>query len=150
MTIKPLAEQLLLRGKCDYVFDSYHILLAKKPKRIQRKGSGTVIDIAHISKDVPLLVQLDSFWGSLRNKLNLQVTRTCLLPRSTRVYQLQCARVQIGSRLVEFGRAGASDDKNFAVVFFKDDDLWSEVTTAWLTGDKCWWPHNSRKLIVTC
>ncbi|KAJ8970428.1 hypothetical protein NQ317_006553, partial [Molorchus minor] len=27
----------------------------------------------------------------------------------------------------------ASDDKNFAVVFFKDDDLWSEVTTAWLT-----------------
>ncbi|KAJ8979245.1 hypothetical protein NQ317_014609 [Molorchus minor] len=31
----------------------------------------------------------------------------------------------------------ASYDKNFAVVFFKDDDLWSEVTTAWLTDDKC-------------
>ncbi|KAJ8978021.1 hypothetical protein NQ317_006965 [Molorchus minor] len=41
-------------------------------------------------------------------------------------------------RLNDFSkRKRASYDKNFAVVFFKDDDLWSEVTTAWLTDDKC-------------
>lgn len=60
-------------GRIDYVFDSYHTLSPKKPERVQRQGSGIVIDIAHISQDVPLPVQFSSFWGSSSNKLILQV-----------------------------------------------------------------------------
>lgn len=59
-------------GRVDYVFDSYYKLSPKAPERLQRQGKGIVIDIAHISEEVPLPVQLSSFWGSSRNKLILQ------------------------------------------------------------------------------
>ena len=59
-------------GRIDYVFDSYHKLSPKQLERIQRQGKGIVIDINHISEEVPLPVQLNSFWGSSRNKLMLQ------------------------------------------------------------------------------
>lgn len=60
--------------RVDYIFDSYHTLSPKKPERVQRQGSGIVINIAHISEDVPLPVQLGNFWGSSRNKLNFQLS----------------------------------------------------------------------------
>lgn len=67
--------------RVDYVFDSYRTL---SPIRVQKLDSGNVIDIAYISKDVPLsvqlssfwAVQLSSFWGSSKNTLNLIASLT--------------------------------------------------------------------------
>ena len=59
-------------GRVDYVFDSYHKLSPKQPERLQRQGGGIVIDITEITEEVPLPVQLSSFWGSSKNKLILQ------------------------------------------------------------------------------
>ena len=59
-------------GRVDYVFDSYHKLSPKQSKRLQRQGRGIVIDITHTCEEVPLPVQLNSFWGSSGNKMMLQ------------------------------------------------------------------------------
>ncbi|XP_054721414.1 putative HERC2-like protein 3 [Uloborus diversus] len=45
---------------------------APESERVQRQGSSIVIDVVTISEDIPLPVQLSSFWGSSRNKLMLQ------------------------------------------------------------------------------
>lgn len=42
------------------------------------------------------------------------------------------------------------NSKPYAVVYFPKDDMYSEIPTEWLLGDKsCWWPKsiNAKKFI---
>lgn len=55
------------------VFDSYLELSVKECERIRRMSTSGTIDLSCIQNSTPIPVQLDRFWSSTSNKMNLQM-----------------------------------------------------------------------------
>lgn len=52
--------------------DSYIEMSVKEAERLRRSNTTTGIDIIGMQKDTPIPNQLDKFWASDKNKINIQ------------------------------------------------------------------------------
>ena len=60
------------QGRCDYVFDIYDDEPSVKDSEKQRRVSKPPVHLSSIKESTPFPKDVDSFWSSNQNKLNLQ------------------------------------------------------------------------------